>query len=597
MLNSSLLFLSCSIKIKKMKKFSLFFKIFIIYLLIMLALSFLILLFSFKITKDFYISRLADNLKNLNVALSLSVIPFLEEDRFEDLDTLVKDLSNQIQAKVTVIGPEGVVLADSRDDPASMGNQRTNPEIIRALKGNTGKSIRFNSATQEEMLYLALPVKKEGKILGVVCTGVSLESINSSLTKLKINILYSVAFLIGLFIVAILFFSRHLSRPIRQLVNFSSRVTSGDFPVKPFLKNRGELKKLVDNFNYMADRVKTLFTELHQSKEQLSSIISSLQEGVLLVDKEGRIILYNESFKNIIQSNFIRGKFYWEVIREPSFSQLIEKVKDNEKISFTGELKFQNRIFLCRATFVKSRGETAIILQDITELKRMEKMKEDFLANISHELRTPLTAIKGFIETLEEEVNENLRSQVQIIKKHTDRLINILRDLLVLSELEGKDTVLRVEKVKVDNLIKKVVSIFGQRLKEKKLILNFDVEQDVPFIKADPFKLEQMFINLIDNAIKYTEKGGIYISVKKIGGEQIFVEITDTGIGIPQEHLPRIFERFYVVDKSRSRTLGGTGLGLSIVKHIVLLHKGSIDVKSIPGSGTTFYITLPVNPW
>ena len=234
-------------------------------------------------------------------------------------------------------------------------------------------------------------------------------------------------------------------------------------------------------------------------------------------------------------------------------------------------------------------------LYDITTIKNLEKTKKDFVSNVSHELRTPLTAIKGFVETLQDTNSDDKNKHyLNIISRHTDRVIRIVNDLLLLSKLEGAPGNLELEKVNLKNLIENILKIFEQSLKEKKLALKFNASNSLPIINADPFKLEQVFINLIDNAIKYTERGEIAISLNSYN-ETVTIEIQDTGICIPQEHLSRIFERFYVVDSSRSRKLGGTGLGLSIVKHIVLLHNGKIDVKNIPGVGTNFVVSLPVS--
>ncbi|HOJ43677.1 MAG TPA: ATP-binding protein, partial [Syntrophorhabdaceae bacterium] len=221
-------------------------------------------------------------------------------------------------------------------------------------------------------------------------------------------------------------------------------------------------------------------------------------------------------------------------------------------------------------------------------------IKKEFIANISHELRTPLTAIKGFIETLEEEEHIENIQYLDAIKRHTTRLINIVDDLLTLSELEKEGVKLELEEVRLDSLTENIVKIFEPKLKEKGLNLIIDIEKDIKPIMADPFKLEQMLINLIDNAIKYTEKGKITISVTQDDNNSVII-VEDTGIGIPENAIPRIFERFYTVDKSRSKKLGGTGLGLSIVKHIVLLHKGTIDVQSVYGKGTRFIVTLANN--
>jgi two-component system phosphate regulon sensor histidine kinase PhoR len=228
-------------------------------------------------------------------------------------------------------------------------------------------------------------------------------------------------------------------------------------------------------------------------------------------------------------------------------------------------------------------------MHDITEIIHLSTIKKDFVVNVSHELRTPLTAIKGFVETMEDDEDEKSKRYLEIIKRHTDRLISIVQDLQQLSELESVKQ-LEMEKVRIAQLLKPVLKMFEARLAEKALEVVLDVD-DVE-ASADPFKLEQVFINLIDNSIKYTEKGKITISATP-GKKQTEIKVEDTGIGIPKEHIPRIFERFYVVDKSHSRRMGGTGLGLSIVKHIVQAHHGSITIESAVGKGTRVIIRLP----
>jgi two-component system phosphate regulon sensor histidine kinase PhoR len=234
------------------------------------------------------------------------------------------------------------------------------------------------------------------------------------------------------------------------------------------------------------------------------------------------------------------------------------------------------------------------ILHDITEFRKLEKIKRDFVLSASHELRTPLTAIKGYVETLQTKISKKDQQYLNVIKRHTERLINIVSDLLNLSELEEKVNKPEFELVNIKNLIENIKTLFAPRFKEKNLALKVNVEEKLPLISGDSFKLEQMLINLVDNAIKYTEKGEVEIAARRLN-QSIRITIKDTGIGIAQEHLSRIFERFYVVDKSHSRRMGGTGLGLSIVKHIVLLHNGEIEVESTPGVGTKFIITLPLS--
>ena len=573
-----------------MKK-TIFFRIFSGYLLITLTMSTLILIFSFKTIRNHYIDTLTSDLKNLAISFQLKTIPFLREGNFGELDSLIKDLGKSIHTRITIINPEGIVLADSEKDPLLMENHLTRPEVMQASYGKVGTSLRYSTTLKEELLYVAIPVRENGEMLAVLRVSLFLSQINVLLTDIKVKILQVMAIVVVISLLVAFIFSRKFSKPIKELVLASRRVANGDFSVKVFPESKGELQELSGSFNYMISRIKELVTEISQQKGALNSIIESIQEGLLVLDKKGRIIISNDSLERILDNPSISGRFYWEVMREPRLAELIRRIKEG-KTGGPEEIEINDRDFICSASFLKSSEETVFTFHDITEMKRLEKMKKDFVVNISHELRTPLTAIKGFLETLEESIDEKNRQYVDILSRHTERLTNIVKDLLLLSSLEERRLGLEPEKVNLEELLNNILSIYKHAIKEKNLRLIIDVEKDIPDIKADPFKLEQMFINLIENAIKYTEEGEIKISLKR-EGKKIRIDIKDTGIGISQKHLPRIFERFYTVDKSRSRKLGGTGLGLSIVKHIVLLHNGTIDVKSTPGKGTIFSITLP----
>ena len=572
-------------------KHSLFSKLFGGSVLIVLLLSTLILFFSFRVYKNFYISSITDELKLLANALEPEVTPFLKEKRFSELDVAVKDLGKKIKTRITIIDPQGVVLADSQKDPKLMENHRNRPEISQALTDGAGSFSRYSTTLKEDMLYVALPLSENGKTVGIVRLSVLLKDLHSLLAMLLKEILKSALIIIGICLLGAFIFLKSLIRPIKKLNIAFQKVASGNFETKVFLKRNDEVKQLADSFNLMTDQIKTLFGEVSFQKDNLNSIFSSIQEGFSVLDDKGRIILSNESFTKIIQNNGANGKMYWEVIRDVTFEELVKTVRENKR-NQSEELEVGGKVYLCSATFVALREQIVIVFSDITEAKNMEKIKKDFVVNVSHELRTPLTAIKGFAETLEDEAGENVKNYAGVIKRNTDRLINIVQDLLLLSELEEKGSKLESEEVDLKHLVDNVIRIFKSRLAEKGLDFHLKVEDGLPVIKGDAFKLEQMFINLLDNAIKYTEKGTIVVALKrKVETVEIIVE--DTGIGIPQEHLARIFERFYVVDKSHSKKLGGTGLGLSIVKHIVLAHKGTIDVKSSLSKGTIFTVRLP----
>jgi two-component system phosphate regulon sensor histidine kinase PhoR len=575
-----------------MKK-SLFAKIFISYLILIVTLSSVILFVSFRAIKQSYLDTASRDLTRLCIALEPKIITFLAEQRVSELDAFVKDLGKHIQTRITVIDMEGTVLADSEKNPRDMEKHNLRAEILQARQGAVGTSVRFSTTVKEEMLYVALPIEHNGARLGVLRASLFLKDIKTLLHTLQVSIIASA---LGIGIVALLgavLFAYHLTKPVRQLMAAAHRVAAGDFNAKALLDATDEFGELGRSFNYMTEELSRFFAELSWRKDELNSIIASIQDGLLVLDKKGVVVLSNESIRAIVANPHCEGKYYWEVIREPQFNTLVNSVSTEKKSAAT-EIAINGRTFLCSAAALGAQEKIVVMFHDITEVKRVEKIKKDFVVNVSHELRTPLTSIKGFVETLEEESGGKNREYVKIIKRNTERLTNIVEDLLLLSELEEKGTTLHREACDFKTMLENVQRIFEHRLAAKGLVMKIEIPADLPVIMADSFKLEQVFINLIDNAIKYTEHGGITITLACINSV-MHITVRDTGIGIPSEHLPRIFERFYVVDASRSRQLGGTGLGLSIVKHIVLLHQGTIDVHSSSEAGTTFHITLPIN--
>jgi len=575
-------------------KNSFFVKIFAGYLLVVIVILAITFPLTFRAIRHHHIDTSTDNLKNLCLTLKLKISPLLEENQIKRLDILIKELGKQINTRLTIITPEGAVLADSEKNPALMESHENRIEIIQAIKSGIGTSLRYSASVKEEMLYVAVPIEKNGNVHGVIRASLFLNEINILLNNLKMNIIMIAVIIVVILLIGAFLFSRSVSKPLSELATASSKVAKGDFNTRVSLKSNNEIKELADSFNYMTEQISTLFTQLSYQKEELNSIISSINEGLCVIDKNGAISISNESFRKTVQNDSVKGKLYWKVIRKTRFDELMKRVRNDQK-SIVDEIEFNNQIFLCSATLCSNKEDIVATLYDITTIKNLEKTKKDFVSNVSHELRTPLTAIKGFVETLQETNSDDKNKHyLNIISRHTDRVIRIVNDLLLLSKLEGAPVNLELEKVNLKNLIENILKIFEQSLKEKKLALKFNASNSLPIINADPFKLEQVFINLIDNAIKYTERGEISISLNSYN-ETVTIEIQDTGICIPQEHLSRIFERFYVVDSSRSRKLGGTGLGLSIVKHIVLLHNGKIDVKNIPGVGTNFVVSLPVS--
>ncbi len=572
---------------------SLFLKILAGFVIVIVAMAGLTLLLSYRTIRNHHLETQREGLRLLAMGLRPAFSSALAEHDPARLDSLAKDLGLHTNSRITVVDPEGSVIADSWSNPAEMENHRTRPEIMRALRGEVGTSLRYSATLQEDLLYVAVPVGREGYVDGVLRVSLRLESIDVALAGLRNDILIIGSFVAILSLIGALLFSRSFSRPIGQLTAASRRVAAGDFDARVLLKGGGEVKELADSFNYMTDRVKSLFGELSDKSEELNGVVGTIQDGLLVLDKEGRIILSNPGFARIVGDEAVNGKFYWEVTRVPELDELV-RTTTARRASSVREVPLGGRMYLCSGDFLSSREGVVLLIHDITDMKNMEKVKKDFIVNLSHELRTPLTAIKGFLETLQDEVTVDGQHYLGIVRRHTDRLANIVEDLLVLSELEDSGTELHIEKVDLKHLIEDVIHVFEPRVRERGLEMKLEAGEGGTVVSGDRFKLEQVFINLIDNAVKYTEQGGVVIRITA-DDANFLVAVEDTGTGIPEEHLSRIFERFYVVDKSRSKKVGGTGLGLSIVKHIILLHSGTVNVDSEPGKGTRFTVTIPAS--
>lgn len=571
---------------------SIFFKIFGGYVVLLLLLSAVFLLFSFSTIKRHYLDMLSRDLRNVGYSLETRILGYFDEDRFSELESFLQEHGKKIDARLTVIDPEGLVLADSERDPATMENHRFRPEISQALEGRSGRSLRYSTTVKEEMLYVALPLTRGGRIEGALRLSLFVRDINILIKAVRQDIGLAMAIVIGLSLVGAFAFSRSLTRPLRELMKASQKVAAGDFDALVRVRSSDEWKDLARSFNLMTAEVKTLFSDLRKRNEELDNIMASMQEGLMVLDHTGKIVLANRSAKALIEQEGPEGKYFWEVVRMTPFVDLIRRVKE-EKKNGTTEVVFGEKNILCRSAYLSAQDGVVVTFHDVTEMQNLARMKRDFVLNVSHELRTPLTAIKGYAETLQESEDGPTRNYVSTIIRHVDRMIRIVEDLITLAALEEKAVAPEVEKLDLKTIAENVVRIFEPAAREKNLDLSLEAASGLPCITGDPFRLEQMLVNLVDNALKYTEKGRVRVSLRT-EEDRMIIDVVDTGIGIPEDEQVRIFERFYVVDKSRSRKVGGTGLGLAIVKHIVTLHGGEIEVQSRPGAGSRFTAFLPL---
>ena len=574
-------------------KRTLFWQVFLGYAAVIVFLAGGAALFAPGPMRQHHIQEQADGLDHLGILLQDSVTPYLLGEGKGNLEEFVTSIGKKTATRVTVINPDGQVLADSEKEPRDMENHLYRPEIYAALQGQKQMSVRFSSTLKQDMMYMSFPLRAGERVAGVLRLSLFMTDLDLLFDRLRADLLKTLGLVTILALVAAFFFTRSISGPIRQFVDVSARVAAGDFDAKVSLRLRGEFRDFALKFNAMTSELKTLFQEVRLQSEELNSILASVREGLCVLDVEARIVLCNASFRRIVQNDQPEGKPYWEVIRSSKFAEIIKKA-NAIKAGVVEDLVLVDRSYACNVSYLASRERYVVTLHDMTEFKNLEKIKKDFVVNVSHELKTPLTAIKGFIETMETAAGPEIRPSLEIVKRNTDRLIAIVGDLLVLSELEETGARLKKEDVDVRALAENVVRIFEKPARDKGLVFTIEAAPGLPRVKADPYELERLLVNLVDNAVKYTDKGRMTVRLAA-AGDRFTVDVEDTGIGIDADHLPHIFERFYVVDKSRSKKLGGTGLGLSIAKHIVLTHQGTISVKSRLGEGTTFTVSLPIS--
>ncbi len=578
-------------------RLNILFRHFISYAIIIVFLTTIITIIVSREFKRSNINNLTTSLEKQADIISAEIADLLSEKKYSEIDSLVGLIARQIETRITIIRVDGKVIAESDYREDKMEDHSSRPEFIQAIQSGKGKIIRFSKTVNQNMLYVAVPIRNaDNRLVAVVRTSAYLAQIEQSIKQINRKIIGSAIILTILALLLSIITSRNLTKPIRVISKVAEQIKSGQFNARLVLNRKDEIGRLAGSINEMAESLGTMFDSLNEEQGKIKTILSSMTEGLIVLDEKNRIALVNDSFKNISgYPDEIQGKYYWEVIQNTALENLIRQVNitnalQNQEIEFKDKFFWASAIVISRPHYKR----IVILLHDVTEYKNLEKIKSEFVANVSHELKTPLTSIKGFAETLEDEASPKYKKFAETIRRNADRLINIVSDLLTISELERNELAINLEPIDLSLMLNNIKKIFAGKIKAKKISVKIELGEDAKEFKGDAFLIEQMFVNLIDNAVKYNkEKGKILVRSFKFDN-QIKIEVEDTGIGIGEEHCPRIFERFYVVDKSRSRKMGGTGLGLAIVKHIVLSHNGKIDVESELGKGTKFVITLPI---
>jgi two-component system phosphate regulon sensor histidine kinase PhoR len=520
------------------------------------------------------------------------------------LDSLVDETARDIGARVTVIGLDGRVLADSSlsgHELAQVENHLARPEVQEALASGVGSARRRSATVKEELLYVALPVRRTGRNLGIVRVALPLTGVDARVGQLREAV--AVSLLLALVLTAALtaLFSRPLAGPLEEIMTTARQLAGGNLTARMKVRRSDELGELARILNQSATQLQERLTENARDRARHDAILSAMEDGVLGVDHRGMVLLANHALRKNLGLEDPVGRHYLEVIRQKEVGDVVEQVlKTGERRAVEVELRHLRRVFQITAVpFPGNEGTppgAVLTFHDATERQRLERVRRDFVANASHELRTPLTSIRGFVEALEDgAIDEQDTAQRFLgkIRTHSDRMAALVDDLLELSRLESGERPPRFEEVLPAEVVDDVLASF-KHLAETRGIQLHRGDVGAPAVITDADRLRRILENLVENAVKYTGTGGrVEVSSRRGEGSGAVVEVKDNGPGIGAEHLLRIFERFYRVDKARSRELGGTGLGLSIVRHLAEGMGAAVTVDSEPGKGTTFRVAVP----
>lgn len=511
----------------------------------------------------------------------------------------IKVLADSIKARLTLIDADGRVLADSERPVSELDNHLNRTEVQEARLKGFGQAIRYSQTLKEDMLYVAVPLYRKSMLTGYIRVARPLFAVSNAAKELSESFLYSSLIVVPITLIMALFFSYRLTAPIKAMEKYTEKIRKGEATGILLVNTSDELKKLAGNINYLVDELKNRIDSANEEKGKLVAAFASMAEGVLILNSDHRIEFINRALNEILSPAYrnLEGKTLMEAFRNVDLEDAFHRFQHTrssvtQQITLPGLKPLILDIGISVVEGLPSDEKTMIVFRDVTRLKALERVRADFVANVTHEIRTPLTAILGYVETLLENRpmadDEKIRF-LGIISRQALRLNRLVEDLLTISQIELGEMSFRMEEISLADIMTNVLPVIELKAQEKRIAIHNRLPQAMPLIRGDRDRLTQVFMNILDNAVKFTGgEGSVTIEAEedKAGGE-IAVRISDTGIGIPVAELPRLGERFYRVDKTRSRDMGGTGLGLSIVKHLMQSHGGRMEIASQLGKGTT----------
>jgi two-component system phosphate regulon sensor histidine kinase PhoR len=590
----------------------LFWRIYATYLIVVVLSTVAVGWFAVRSAHDFYVDHTADELEARAGLVREEVAALVDAGKLTSIEALVRRMGEASGTRITIIGTgeggvtAGDVVADSDRLPEDMVNHADRPEFKAAIRGEVGRAVRRSATLDEEMMYVAVPLESGGQVKAVVRTAMPLTTVNEALDRLYTSIFAGAA--VVALIAALLgwYVSRRIALPMRELREGADRFAGGDFSSKLLVPSTVEFGAVAEAMNRMAAELDDKLRTLTRERNEREAVLESMVEGVIAVDPEGRVIAINSAAARLLDvgAHAVVGMSIEAAVRNPELQRAVNAVLTGEEPVETDLTAFvggEERYLQANGSLLHTDdGAVAgavVVVNDVTRLRRLEAVRSDFVANVSHELKTPVTSIKGFAETLADGAIDDPdagRRFLRIIAGQADRLNAIIEDLLALSSLErgveGREVAL--QEARLADVLAVAAEVCASKAEAKDIGVVVDCPDDL-FAEVNPPLLEQAVVNLLDNAVKYSpEHTTVALSAARTERETV-ITVTDQGVGISREHLPRLFERFYRVDKARSRDLGGTGLGLSIVKHIAQVHGGTVSVDSLVGRGSTFRIHLP----
>lgn len=589
------------------KKKRLIWQLYPSYLLITLISLVAVTWYASEALRVFSLDQATADLRVRSKLVEKQLLPYLQPLSPKAVDEICKDIGRKSEIRITIVSPSGTVIGDSLKSAVVGNNVGQYHEVKAAMSGHQDQSIRSDPVTEQRMMYLAKPIQPADRLLAVIQTSIPITPIDDAISAIQFQIALGGLFIAVLAAGVSLFISRRISGPIVRMKEGAARFSNGDLTFRLPSPETEEIASLTDAMNQMAaqldDRIKIV---IHQRNE-LEAVLTSMVEGVVAVDKNERIINMNRAAGRMFEADpkRVQGRNIQEVIRNLSLQRFISQALSSQE-SMEEDIVLYSRsemvLHLQSSPLNDAKLEqigTLLVLNDVTQLRHLEDVRRDFVANVSHEIKTPLTAIKGYVETLHQGAVDDAEERKRflgIILKHVDRLNAIVEDLLALSRIESENdrSEIQLKKESINDVIQTAIQVCQSKAAAKDIAIDLQCNAQIE-AKIDSTLLEQALVNLIDNATKYSDNSSsIEIDIVSQNGT-LAINIKDHGHGVPKKHLPRLFERFYRVDKARSRILGGTGLGLAIVKHIVQAHGGRVLVESVLGKGSTFTVQLPTD--